>query len=155
MLGVINVEQSQMISFLRRCVWVAEWLCNRDRSSMSFHAYSLAGGIIPSSEELFVQQDYTIPHTPIAESTILRPSLIMSETKPSPVSNPINKWFNKGFFQQSERETERWSITGEFLSLNPKFPDAVGFLGQCKITQWLAQWSTALTFLTLFLSYQH
>lgn len=78
---------------------------------------------------------------------------MMSDLKPSPFSDLMNKWFDAEFFDGPE--AKRWYIFGSFLKLNPEFPDSVDFIGRCKISTKSASLDHGLPSLKLFRSYQH
>lgn len=78
---------------------------------------------------------------------------MMSDLKPSLVSDLMNKWFDAAFFKGSE--AKRWYISRSFLKLNPEFPDSVDFIGRCKILTKSASLDHGLMSLKLFHSYQH
>ncbi|KAH7418730.1 hypothetical protein BKA64DRAFT_655083 [Cadophora sp. MPI-SDFR-AT-0126] len=55
---------------------------------------------------------------------------MMSDPKPSPVSDPMNEWFDEAFFHGPEEKAKRWYISGDLFRLNPEFPDSVDFIGR-------------------------
>jgi hypothetical protein len=79
---------------------------------------------------------------------------MMSDLKPSPVSDLMNKWFSAAFFKGPEAK-KRWYLDGSFVRLNPEFPDSVDFIDRCKIPTKSASLDHGVTSLKLFRSYQH
>ncbi|CZR66337.1 uncharacterized protein PAC_16238 [Phialocephala subalpina] len=52
----------------------------------------------------------------------------MSDLKPSPVPDLMNKWFDAAFFKGPD--AKRWNISRSFFKLNPEFPDSIDFIGR-------------------------
>ncbi|TVY41667.1 hypothetical protein LSUB1_G001978 [Lachnellula subtilissima] len=52
----------------------------------------------------------------------------MSDPKPSPVADPMNKWFDAKYF--SGPEDKRWYINRDTFRLNTKFPDSIDFINR-------------------------
>lgn len=111
---------------------------------------------------IVIQQHYSLftLHTPIADAGAmnLNSTFMMSDDsdlKPSPVSDPMNKWFNAAFFNGPKEKAKRWYIDRHILKLNPEFPDSVDFIDRCKIPTKSTSLDYGLKFLKLFRSYQH
>lgn len=78
---------------------------------------------------------------------------LLSDMKPAFVSDPTRKWFRAGIFYGLKEA--RWSINGQVLYLNPKFPDSIDFINQCKVPTRSTSLDNGLKFLKVFRSYQH
>jgi hypothetical protein len=108
---------------------------------------------------VIIQPHYSFIDTPVAEATNPNSTFMMSDLKPSPDSDLMNKWFDAAFFKG--REAERLCIVRglergrSFLRLNPEFPDSIDFIGRCKIPTKSASLDYGLTSSKLFRSYQH